>query len=911
MDADCVLLLPGVCQVLLDSGRSLPDDTTLEKLLDWLTGITEADKEGSLLEVHPCLLEFISFVVCKTSSDPSVISFTLKLCGLMGATEDGFKRLQESSVLDLAFSRQHWHEAGLWEDPCIRIGWIQGLRSMLLHSKALSFFVQADLTAQLLQLQTDTSLFVASAANQMLAHILLFFQPVMSAGCNTIGKKHWEDKRTQASIIGPGVTMDTSEDYDAVLAVTSKYLQESLVPKENTQFHQSLQTLKLLGLLLAQARPPLRDQLLQTAADPLEEVVTAGCSQLTLPLMDVVLAAYSSSTGEGVPDQHVARLLSSMLTMSKPADLIQAAAALLSRGHPDSVHAAQAVRILLLPLDLITGQALLGTNTAADKHRFSMVDQLKSKTSCISMICVCLTNTPQISLMPADLLPCPSASIVTAVLSLLRICSGDSSSSPAGCPEVFRNVISSGKVQKSALEALTGLSSSPGVKGMLIEVLAVLIEYLNHPDSDPIVLHKSYQAVVQWLSVCVDLSFTTDKLQQDLVEVVKKRVCDMRWEVRDSTVEFLGKLAGVLVSAKVAPDTSEVLLGGCCSASLLREALQDPESYVRASAISALAQTLAHSWQQGAAPTQQQTDIVSRLLEILSQDTEGFARRAVVQYFIAWFSSRSSSTSRSPSTSTCSTSPLLMNSVSTVLSLGSADLDWEVKVHTLELAELLLDEAFLGHRGYRKGSDTHLALPHPYAVVSDQTCTLHTHNRKRTEGMDSDLAIRLKTLVEQGVFSVLLSGLVDCDRPVSLKACQLLIKFRETVCPVSIEAPEETVAEVSCELPGWGWGQDISKTLGMTMSDQAKVADIAANGAHVFDSEDCKENVNKGGDSVCVRVCEVLRSLGLDAKLDILIQSSDHVHNSPLSLLQDILTAGAAHSHPDTQPGQEVIVDCY
>uniref|UniRef100_A0A665UJB1 Uncharacterized protein n=1 Tax=Echeneis naucrates TaxID=173247 RepID=A0A665UJB1_ECHNA len=156
-----------------------------------------------------------------------------------------------------------------------------------------------------------------------------------------------------------------------------------------------------------------------------------------------------------------------------------------------------------------------------------------------------------------------------------------------------------------------------------------------------------------------------------------------------------------------------------------------------------------------------------------------------VQYFIAWFSSRSSST--------------------TVLSLGSADLDWEVKVHTLELAE------------------------------------------KRTE--------------------VLLSGLVDCDRPVSLKACQLLIKFRETVCPVSIEAPEETVAEVSCELPGWGWGQDI--------------------------------------------MCEVLRSLGLDAKLDILIQSSDHVHNSPLSLLQDILTAGAAHSHPDTQPGQEVIVDCY
>lgn len=93
----------------------------------------------------------------------------------------------------------------------------------------------------------------------------------------------------------------------------------------------------------------------------------------------------------------------------------------------------------------------------------------------------------------------------------------------------------------------------------------------------------------------------------DLIEVVKKRVCDMRWEVRDSTVEFLGKVAGVRKQPEEVADRSEdLMISTSCTTPLLKEALQDPESYVRASAISALAQTLTHSWRQGAALTQEQ-----------------------------------------------------------------------------------------------------------------------------------------------------------------------------------------------------------------------------------------------------------------------------------------------------------------
>uniref|UniRef100_A0A8C6M765 BRCA1-associated ATM activator 1 n=1 Tax=Nothobranchius furzeri TaxID=105023 RepID=A0A8C6M765_NOTFU len=694
MDRECVTVLPRVCEVLAASGSSLPDDTSLEKLLDWFTMFNLKQPNGfSLLEAFPCLLDFIPTVVNNSpASDASILSFTLKLTGLISATENGFKVLQEHSLCDLVFDPQRWQEAGLWKDPCIRIGWIQGLRTMLQHSKALGFFVQADLIEPLLHLHTDTSLFVASAANHMLAHILLFCQSENSQN----NSKHLT------------VPVETKQNYSTVTVKLCEYLKKSLVLDGTSALFQSHQALKVLALLLSRAGPDLRDRLLLTVSDSLEELVTTNCSQLTRSLMDVVQAA----------------------------------------------------------------------------HR------------CASLCMLNVRNKEMLKERLVDI----KMSAVTRVFITVCVWTG-----------VFQ------------------------------------------------VLQKSYRTLMKWISACADLSSITDQLRKDLIQVVGKRVCDVRWEVRDSTVEFLGHLAGLC-------DTSEVLLGDrCFTVSLLKEALQDPESYVRASSISALAQTLAPSWQQGA------VELVSRLHEILSQDTEGFSRRAVLQYFITWFS-------LCPSPTSCS---LLMQSMHAVLSQGSADLDWEVKVHTLELAELLMD---------RPG-----AHPHPYAVTSNK----------------SDLVGVLSTLVDQGVFLVLLGGLVDCDRPVGLKACQLLMRLRDSVCPLllgdqRVSAPDEP--GVSCELPGCGWAQEVRKILGIEDADPAQKSDVVDPGD---DRKPEQGGVRDEGCMVRVSVCEVLRSLGLDARLSVLTQSSDHVHNSPMSLLQDILTAGSRNTQLNSEPGLEVIVDCY
>lgn len=151
-----------------------------------------------------------------------------------------------------------------------------------------------DFIEPLLQLQTDTSLFVASAANQMLAHVLLFCQPVSSVGCNGNDKKEDEQNTSvsKAVVENPAEPMEINQDCTAVVVAISEYLKRALgVPKGSTQLHQCQQTLRLLALLLGQTKPPLRDKLLQTVTSSLEEMVAADCSELTLPLMDVILAA--------------------------------------------------------------------------------------------------------------------------------------------------------------------------------------------------------------------------------------------------------------------------------------------------------------------------------------------------------------------------------------------------------------------------------------------------------------------------------------------------------------------------------------------------------------------------------------------------------------------------------------------
>lgn len=119
----------------------------------------------------------------------------------------------------------------------------------------------------------------------MLAHVLLFCQSVSPpVGCH--------DTHQQTDLKLLTVPVEADQKYSTVVTEVCEFLKRSLVPKETSRLHRSQQVLKLLALLLTQAGPPLRDRLLLAVSDILEELVTTNYSQLTLPLMDVILAAH-------------------------------------------------------------------------------------------------------------------------------------------------------------------------------------------------------------------------------------------------------------------------------------------------------------------------------------------------------------------------------------------------------------------------------------------------------------------------------------------------------------------------------------------------------------------------------------------------------------------------------------------
>ncbi|KAM8842067.1 integrator complex assembly factor BRAT1 [Synchiropus picturatus] len=751
MERECARLLPGVLQVLAESGSALPDDSSLEKLLDWLSGLGQAG--APLLQACPGLLQFASSVTAGATAAPGVQAFALQLAGLLARTEEGFQLLQESSALG-AFSPRLWRQDGRWEEASIRAAWVLALKRMLQHPRALSFFLESDLLPPLLHLLTDSSLFVAAAAAGTVAHLLLTFQ-------------------------GPA---GPEAQYQAIATATLEHLKGSLEEPQSR-----LQALKLLSQLLERAGPGLRERLLRTLAGSLDTLLSAGDGRVSLAVMEAAVAAQSSGSAG------VASLLSCALSVQEPVDLVHVAAAFLARGRREPVHTPRAVGVLLRPLELVTGRPLLDPTGDLCARMWAC---LEARASCVAVVCVCVRSLPQLLSQPSDVLPCRPAAVLLALVALLRICLGDSASCDR---DVFRQLVGSARVQRCGLEVLSHVRDAPGAEEALGPVRTLLVRCLDHPDSDATVLDKSFRSLVQWTTSHESLP---DSLRPELSRVLRRRLCDQRWEVRDSAVEFLG-LRGCLLDVSLH--------------TVLQEALQDPESYVRASAAAALA------LQQGALSAPQQAGLAIRLLQVLCEDSEAFPRRAVLRFFITGLSS-------APSLS----SPLLA-SVPSVLAVGSADLDWEVKLHTLELVELLLERALSG----------------------------------------PDLREALESLARQRVWPVLLAGLLDWDRPVALRACGLLLRLRERLLAAGALAAAPT-----CELPGRGWGREVRELMGVRGEEE----------------------------SVCVSVCDALAVLGLEQRLSLLSCSSDHVHNSPLSLLQDILTSDPGQPGPAQDP---LIVDCY
>ncbi|TSK17771.1 BRCA1-associated ATM activator 1 [Bagarius yarrelli] len=276
--------------------------------------------------------------------------------------------------------------------------------------------------------------------------------------------------------------------------------------------------------------------------------------------------------------------------------------------------------------------------------------------------------------------------------------------------------------------------------------------------------------------------------------------------------------------------------------SVIFTSLSDSESYVQASAVTALGEAVTTP----DVGTELQEKAVTHLLSVLSQETQSFPRRAALKVCITWL--------KSPH---CCTA--LEQSISAVLLLGGKDFDWEVKVHTLELADALMDKSLGPCPCHFQKS----------LKNSESPCIMHT----------------LTKLKDLGVLDFLFKCILDCDRPVSQKACSLMLKLRTLTR--GITTADCTVPTV--DICKYHWNEEM---LQRSCKHHDKVQAGQVDGAD-----------SHAGAPKMMDLCQVLEILDLENMQHDLSLSSDHVINSPQSLMEDILFM--------SRESEDNVADCY
>ncbi|KAL2765968.1 BRCA1-associated ATM activator 1 isoform 1 [Daubentonia madagascariensis] len=767
MDQECSQLLPAVCAVLADPRQPVADDTCLEKLLDW------------------------------------------------------FKTVTETGAVDTVFS-----------------------------------------------LQGDASLFVASAAGQLLVHVL-----ALSMGGRAEGQP-----------------CPRGGDWPTCAWKIVGHIEESLC---STDTQRVTQALNVLTTTFGRCQSPwtevLWEQLSPLVACLLERDPVPAPHSLVDLLLCVARSPVFGSSDCGLWET-AARALSCL----GPTQAGPLASGILKLQHGPQALRTQAFGVLLQPLACVlkaTGQALgppgLLDGTSDDSV---MVDTLlSSKSSCAGLLCRTLAHLEELQPLAQRPLPWPQAPLLRAAVTILRLCNGSAApASSVGC-RLCGTLAGCVRVQRAALDFLGMLSQGVGPQEQVTQVFAILLEYLESPDSSPMVLKKAFQATLRWLlssartPSCSGLGPHTALFLPELFPVLQKRLCSPCWEVRDSALEFLTQLSrhwGGQADFRHVLLTSEV-------PELTWQLLQDPESYVRASAVTAMGELSSQglhvatptspehpeaqqmstrrvggqlpgmalegaravcgprlcgwgqsptvpkvlSWQprppqphRPSSPTLCPQSLLPEFLHILSADSEGFPRRAVMQAFTEWLRGGHADVAQDTEWF-----------VATVLQVVSRDLDWEVRAQGLELALVFLGQT-LGQPG-----------PHcPYTMALPKAAP------------PSPLAEALGALCRVRLFEFAFRALFDCDRPVAQKSCDLLLFLRDKTAPyrnLREAGGSPDSASVEAALQRWQAGEQ-----GQPLGDLEPEAALA-----------------------------VLRSIDLEGLRGMLAEGSDHMEKSPQSLLRDML----------------------
>ncbi|NXI56604.1 BRAT1 protein, partial [Chloroceryle aenea] len=787
------------------------------------------DPSVELLQNNPCLTEFITAMLALPEPSPSILSFTLRLTGILAASENCFQHLQEEQLLVRLFGRGGPLSSALWKDASVRSGWVNGVHSMMRHQPALHLLCLGGGIDVIFTLQGDPSLFVSSAASQLLVDML-----ILSV----------ETEMTKA--------VSTKDcDWPACAQMIIKHIEDSLQSNSASHVEQSL---KLLTNLFSSCRAPWTEVLWLSIAKQIESFLMEETVQVQHMLADLLLRmawspVFCDSEGS------FWTLVTSALEHLTPVQAGPLAVGLLKLYKCPQDVRIQALTVLLQPMDCILRAAsqpleYSGLLDESVSDPITVEGLLSSKSSCAGLLCQTLAHLEELLNFREDL---PCASLLRSIMTILQLCNGFlSPASPLGS-RISRILINCFRVQRSALDVLAELSDLRGCDTLIGSLFDVLLAYLESPNTNPTVLKKTFQATCKWLVRLQELSYSnsqwqhTEKILKDVFLVLQKRLCSPCWEVRDSSLEFLTDMIKCLSDQdefRQSLLSSEVLR-------LTENLLEDPESYVRASAVTAVGHLafIAYFAPESPATGNQynKENTAAKLQEILSTDPEGFPRRAVISIFIEWLSQ--GCTGQLEDTG---------QFVSRVIQTVQHDLDWEVRLGGLELIQDFCHQTFC-----------QLGLPQR---PDDPVSPAVTSPLLESES--------LRIFCRAKLFSFLFRSLCDCDKTLGQRACRILLDLSNHFYPLG--TPRDL--DEAVDLPV----RHSIACLQRTLRQGSLAQNFPTDGVDFEDPES---------------MMLALGTIDLIELYDELNKSSDHVEKSPQSLLQDILaTVGTI---------EENEADCY
>ncbi|NXS17829.1 BRAT1 protein, partial [Mystacornis crossleyi] len=685
-------------------------------------------------------------------------------------------------------------------------------------------------------LQGDPSLFVASAASQLLVHMLTFSLESETKALST-----------------------KDSDWPACAQMIVKHIEESLQSSSASHIEQSLKLLSsLFSSCFGNCYAAWTEVLWLNIEKQIESFLLEETVQAQPVLANLLLNVARSPVFCGTEGSFWA-LVTSALEHLTPAQAGPLAVGLLKLCKCPQDVRIQALTVLLQPMDCILRAAsqpleYAGLLDESVSDPVTVESLLSSKTSCAGLLCQTLAHLEKLLSLKHLRVDLPCVSLLRSLMTILQFCNGFlSPTSPLGST-ISRNLINCFRVQKSALDVLAALSEKKDCDTLIGNLFDVLLAYLHSPNTSPTVLKKTFQATSKWLVHLQELSCSnsqwqqTEKILEDVFLVLQKRLCSPCWEVRDSSLEFLTAMVKSLRDQKEFRQSllsSEVLR-------LTENLLEDPESYVRASAVTAVGHLAFITCFAPESPVignqYNKENIVAKLQEILSADSEGFPRRAVISMFTTWL--REGCTGQLEDTE---------QFVSRVIQTVEHDLDWEVRLGGLELVEVFCSQTICQ------------LSPCPYAPVSSAVTSSTPQNEL------------LQVFCRAKLFGFLFRSLCDCDKPVGQRACDVLIGLRGHFYPMStLENPQEIKDSPAGRGIAW---------LQRTLRQGSLAQNFPTGGGDGVDFQDPES------------MMLALGAIDLLELHDELNKSSDHVEESPQSLLQDILaTVGTIEDNE---------VDCY